>query len=88
MDDVDGSLEKVKEIPTKRFYWKNRPDGPINIGTSAQKMQELYPELVSGDDMLTVDYSKMAVISIAAIKKLTERLEYLENRVKELEEKN
>ena len=85
IDEVNGDLEKIKQIPTKRFYWRTQPDGPLNIGTSAQKIKDLYPEIVSGDETLSVDYSKFGIIAIAAIKELTAKVEYLEERLKQLE---
>lgn len=84
MGDVEDALEKANRIPTKYFYWKNMVDGPRQLGTSAQKVQEVFPEIVSGDEKLSVDYSKLAIVALAAVKELTAKVEYLQNQLNEL----
>lgn len=84
MGDVDNALEKAKQIPTKYFYWKDRYDGPREIGTSAQRVQELFPEIVSGDDKLSVDYSKLAIVALAAVKELSAKVDELQREIDEL----
>lgn len=84
MGDVENALEKANKIPTKYFYWKDRYDGPRELGTSAQKVQEVFPEIVSGGDKLSVDYSKLAIVALAAIKELTAKVEDLQNQLDEL----
>lgn len=84
MGDVDNALEKAKQVPTKYFYWKDRYDGPREIGTSAQKVQELFPEIVSGDDKLSVDYSKLAIVALAAVKELSAKVDELQRQIDEL----
>lgn len=82
--DIENALEKANMIPTKYFYWLSMPDGPRNIGTSAQKVQELFPEIVSGAEKLSVDYSKLAVVALAAIKELTAKVDDLQKQLDEL----
>jgi hypothetical protein len=84
MGDVENALEKANKIPTKYFYWNNMPDGPRQLGTSAQKVQEVFPEIVSGNDKLSVDYSKLAIVALAAVKELTAKVEDLQNQLNEL----
>ena len=84
MGDIENALDKANQIPTKYFYWKDRYDGPRELGTSAQKVQEFFPEIVSGDDKLSVDYSKLAIVALAAIKELTAKVEDLQNQLNEL----
>jgi hypothetical protein len=84
MGDIDNALEKAKQIPTTYFYWKDRYDGPREIGTSAQKVQEFFPEIVSGGDKLSVDYSKLAVVALAAIKELSAKVDDLQRQLDEL----
>ena len=84
MGDIDNALEKAKQIPTTYFYWKDRYDGPREIGTSAQKVQELFPEIVSGDDKLSVDYSKLAIVALAAVKELSTKVDELQRQIDEL----
>ena len=82
--EIENALDKAKEIPTKYFYWKSRPDGPRELGTSAQKVKEMFPEIVSGDDNLSVDYSKLAIVALAAVKELTAKVEDLQKQLDEL----
>lgn len=84
MGDIDNALEKAKQIPTTYFYWKDRYDGPREIGTSAQKVQELFPEIVSGGDKLSVDYSKLAIVALAAVKELSAKVDELQRQIDEL----
>lgn len=86
--DVDVDFEKLKSIPKKYFMWKNREMDPTNIGTSAQKLQAVYPELVTeSEGYLRVDYAKLSVIALAAVDKLHEENEELKERLRKIEEK-
>ena len=86
--DVNVDFDKLKSIPKKYFMWKNREMNPTNIGTSAQKLQAVYPELVSeSEGYLRVDYAKLSVIALAAVDKLHEENEKLKERLKKIEEK-
>ena len=69
--DVIVDFNKLKEIPKKYFVWKTRPT-ELQIGTSAQSVQNIYPELVSKNNngILNVDYSKLSVIALKAIDEL------------------
>ncbi len=87
-DDVEVDLDKIKTLPKKYFRWKDKEvDGSkMNIGTSAQKLRELYPELVSGEDdgTLGVCYEKLSVVALAAVDKLHEENVVLKKEVEEL----
>jgi uncharacterized phage infection (PIP) family protein YhgE len=88
MGDIENALDKANRIPTKYFYWLNMPDGPRQLGTSAQKVQDVFPEIVSGEDKLSVDYSKLAIVALAAIKELTAKVEDLQNELNEIKGQN
>jgi hypothetical protein len=49
----------------------------MDLGTSAQELKNVYPEIVSGDDILSVDYAKLSIIALKAIDKLHEENENL-----------
>jgi hypothetical protein len=71
--DIEIDFDSLKRIPKKYFTWKVGDTTP-QLGTSAQVVRELYPEIVGTSDSgkLSVDYAKLAVIALAAIDKLHE----------------
>lgn len=86
-DDIK-SLDIISNIPTKYFTWKKDEeveniDPELHIGTSAQEIQNLYPDLVSKDaeGHLTVDYARLSVVAIAAIKELKKEIEVLKSKI-------
>jgi hypothetical protein len=56
-------------------------DGTLQIGTSAQDIRKVYPELVSEDNNghLTVDYARLSLVALSAIDKLDERISKIED---------
>ena len=85
-NDIQIDLDKLKELPKKYFTWKNDTDKKLNIGTSAQELQKLYPEIVSENDEgnLIVEYDKLAIIALAGIDKLQDKYD---KKIQELEDK-
>ena len=83
--EVDFDL--LKSIPKSYFVW-NSDKSDLQLGTSAQKVQKIFPEIVSTNDKgnLTVDYSKLSIVALAAIDKLHEENVELKNRINKLEE--
>lgn len=88
-DDIEVDFNKLSKIPKKYFTWNDR-DCEMQIGTSAQEIEKIYPELVThGDDgVLNVNYSKLSIIALKAvdvlyteIKTLKSRLNFLENKI-------
>jgi hypothetical protein len=58
----------------------------LNIGTSAQEVQKLYPELVNEQDgVLSVAYDKLSIVALAAIDELHNKNKELEARLGRLE---
>ena len=102
--DIDIDFDKLKKIPKKIFKWKEGrfyDEDKLYLGTSAQKVREIYPDVVniynfneckdinSEDAILGVDYSKLSLVALAAIDKLYERIEKLEaDNVKLKEERD
>lgn len=80
-EDYDVNLDDLKNIRTGRFYWNSDDNKVINSGVSAQTVEAYFPELVSENEngIKSVNYDGLAVVAIAAIKKLTERIEQLED---------
>lgn len=85
LNDVEVDLNKLKQIPKKYFTWKT--DGSsLHIGTSAQEIQKLYPELVSTSDdgTLSVAYDKLSIIALKGIDILYDLVLDLKSEIKEL----
>lgn len=82
-EDYNINLDDIKNIKTGKFYWNSDENQVINGGVSAQTVEKYFPELVRENEngIKSVNYDGLAVVAIAAIKKLTERIEELENIV-------
>ena len=87
-DDVEVDFGKLKQIPKKYFTWKDGDQTKLEMGTSAQEVEKLYPNIIHEiDGYKSLEYAKLSIIALAAIDKLNERIEYLENKLKEYENK-
>ena len=71
-EDIQVDLQKLKNL--KKKYFKFKGDDKLNLGVSAQEIQEIYPEIVIEDEngILQVDYAKLSVIALKAIDVLQE----------------
>lgn len=78
--DVDVDLTALKSIPKKYFTWKDDSSQTLHIGTSAQEIQKLYPELVNEDNtgILHVAYDKLSIVALKAVDKLYEMIQQLQ----------
>lgn len=87
-NDIPVDFNMLKSIPKKYFRWKENPEN-LNIGTSAQALQKVYPELVTTDENgeMGVNYQHLSVIALAAIDKLHEENLELKERIERLESK-
>ena len=72
--EIKADFDKINEIPKMYYEWKEELGLGTNmqIGTSAQKLLELYPEIVSLDDKgyLSVAYDRLSIIALAAVDEL------------------
>lgn len=96
IDHVNGDPELIKQIPKVYYHWKDDETKETQMGTYAQDLEKVYPELVAtGEDGIkAVAYDKLGVVALAGIDKLYEivqqlqaKNEELEKRIKELENK-
>ena len=79
----------IASLPLFDFEWIE--NNTIGTGTSAQAVQQILPNLVSGTDKLTLDYGVLGTIAgITACKELVTQkseLQQLKEKVKQLEDK-
>ena len=86
VSNLDVDFDKLKQIPKVNFTWKNDTEKKNNIGTIAQDLNKVYPELVNGEEgNMTVDYAKLSIIALAAIDKLEDRIKQLEDKLQQYE---
>ena len=84
-DNVNVDFQKLSKLPKKYFMWKNDEYGVgQQIGTSAQELLKLYPELVTLNDTgyYSVNYAGLSIIALAAIDKLHQEIEELKASIK------
>lgn len=86
-NDIQVDFEKLSLIPKKQFTWKTDKEKHMEIGTSAQEVRKLYPELVSENEngILSVAYDKLSIVALKAIDELYKKNQELEERIKKLE---
>lgn len=88
MNDVNLDLDVMANAPLFNFYWNDRNDNQIHIGTSAQYWEIYRNELVSGTDFKGLDYSTLGVAMGISIARKTldheSRIKVLEDKIKEV----
>ena len=86
-DDIQVDFEKLSKLRKKYFTWKSDEDKKLEIGISAQEIQEIYPELVTenSEGTLTVAYDKLSVIALAAIDSLYQDYKNLKDKLYKIE---
>ena len=89
LNPIKVDLEDLTKLRKVYFLWKNQSDKKLQIGTIAQDVQKLFPELVSTDDSdyLSVAYDKLSIVALAAIDELYNMVKNLQNENEELKRK-
>ncbi|MDX1477984.1 MAG: tail fiber domain-containing protein [Saprospiraceae bacterium] len=90
MTDLGPVLERITQLDPKMYHFKTQDDGESkHIGLIAQEVNEIFPEAVhynAQEDLYGVDYGDFGVISIQAIKELTEIVRLQQAQIDALKE--
>ena len=89
LSNFSGILDKLLKIEVFRYTLKNDRSGVVSIGSSAQQLRSVFPELTSYDsynDMYGIRYAQAGYcIGLQGVKELYTRFLPVENKVKILE---
>lgn len=87
---LKNSLELISKLEVVHYNWKK--NGKSGIGVVAQEVEKVFPEFVIeiqddlNETIKTVDYSKLAVVSLQGIKELLNMIEDMKKDIKKLKE--
>lgn len=86
--NFEPAIEDIVSLPLFYYELKEYP-GKEEIGTSAQKVREKFPELVSedGDGVLSVNYSKLSVLALKGITLQNNEIKGLKDENKRLKDR-
>ncbi len=90
-DENCNTLEQIKKIKVIRFAFKGDPEQKQEMGFSAQQVYDVIPEIVypgNEDPQIAVwrmSKEKLIPYLTRAIQELSEKIEYLENRLNQIE---
>jgi len=79
---INNPIDKIVKINGVRFDWKS--DNKPSMGVIAQNIEEVLPELVSGDDSKTVNYNGIIGLLIECVKTQQEQIDELNKRLDDL----
>lgn len=85
--NIDNASDRLDAIDGVYFNWVGKQER--NVGVVAQQVQKVLPEVVSEDKngYLSVDYGAIVPLLIEALKEQRSRIDYLENKIEEIENK-
>ena len=72
---IQNPIETVKKIDGVTFNWKE--DNDPSMGVIAQNVEEILPEIVSGDDVKSVNYSGLIGLLIETVKDQQKQIDEL-----------
>lgn len=88
--ELDNSLEKILSMHAYSFEWKDQTSGKRDIGFKAQEMEKILPEAVfknPKDGYLGINYSRIPVLLVEAIKEQQKIIDEKDQKIMELEER-
>jgi hypothetical protein len=94
IEDLPYGLNEVIKLRPVEFNWiKEKRDGKHDIGVIAQEVEDIIPEIVKETLHLpmeknykSVDYAKLAVVLVNAVKEQQEQIDELKEDIKKLKE--
>jgi hypothetical protein len=89
---LDNALDKVERLRGVSFEWNDEAEsvgatpGNKQIGVLASEVEQVFPELVSTPDngYKSVDYTKLTVVLIEAMKEMNKKIATLQDENREL----
>jgi hypothetical protein len=94
IETTEPALSSIRKLDTIRYKWNDNIvkqqsiDSTTQLGVVAQQVAQEFPELVRRDSntgFLTVNYTKLNVHLISAIKELADKCDQQETRIQALE---
>lgn len=87
IEDFNINIDLLNKIPIKYYYWKGNKKERY-LGTSAQEIRKICPELVSENEngYLTVAYDKLSLIAIASLKLLNKEINDCKKEIAKIKE--
>lgn len=91
--EIDNPLEKLLQLKGVRYYWTEEAQTTLGlghkaeIGLVAQDVEQIFPELVwtDTDGFKHMDYDRLTVVLLEALRDQNSRLSQLEERINLLE---
>ena len=82
--NINVDLNDIESIPKVYYTMKSDESEKVQIGTIAQNLREMFPEIVSvGEDgFMSVAYDRLAIIALAAIDELNKKIKELDSKLK------
>ena len=80
LGDFHFNLADLDRIPLRFFNFKADKERRVLLGTSAQAVQKVLPEIVGsepaddGEEYLSVDYSKLALVALDCVRQLRDEV--------------
>lgn len=81
------SLHQILQIPLVKFYFNADKSKTTRLGTIAQNIKEICPEIVRESEetgYLGVEYDKLAILALHAVKELSNEIDILHQEIREL----
>lgn len=90
---MDNILPLLSNLSVYKYRYNEKyseeNQNALEIGVMAQEIDQAFPELIKRDEqnLMHVNYSKLAALAVGAINELTERVRVLEDEISTLKKK-